>query len=332
MMMQPAELQALIAKLGGVNITAEHIGRAESTIRTALKFGRPLRVSTIFLQAEALREELAALKARREAAGPIKPRVVPGKEDKSIRIIAIGDTHDSPILAKDRLRWIGKHCAEKKPDRIVHIGDFCNWDSVSAHEERGSFAYAQRPSFRDDLQSCEEAMGLFYKEVSHLDIPQDLVCGNHEDRIIRFENKTPETVGTLWAQFEDAAARHRWRLHQYGQWLLIDGVGFIHVPLNIMGKPYGGQNCENAIANHATHSIVFGHTHRSTFRKTPKIGANNSIEIMNLGSAMPSGYVARYAGTATTGWSYGIYELEIRHGHIVSHNFISMDQLERLYA
>jgi hypothetical protein len=99
-----------------------------------------------------------------------------------------------------------------------------------------------------------------------------------------------------------------------------------------MGKPYGGQNCENAIANHATHSIVFGHTHRSTFRKTPKIGANNSIEIMNLGSAMPSGYVARYAGTATTGWSYGIYELEIRHGHIVSHNFISMDQLERLYA
>jgi predicted phosphodiesterase len=332
MMMQAVELQALLARLGNMQVVSDHIGRNESTIRAAIKHGRPLRISSLYWKAAALESELATLKALRETRPPIKPRIIPAKEESSIKVIAIGDTHDSPLIAKDRFTWIARHCVAKMPDRIVHIGDFCNWDSVSAHEERGSYAYAQRPSFRDDLQSCEEAMGRFYKETAGLNIPQELVCGNHEDRINRFENKTPETVGALWSQFEDAAARHRWRLHPYGQWLMIDGVGFIHVPLNIMGRPYGGQNCENTIANHATHSIVFGHTHRSTFRKTPKIGANNSIEIMNLGSAMPNGYIAKYAGTATTGWSYGIYELEIRSGHIISHNFISMEQLERLYA
>jgi len=42
--------------------------------------------------------------------------------------------------------------------------------------------------------------------------------------------------------------------------------------------------------------------------------------------------VAKYAGTATTGWSYGVYELELRGGHIVSYTFTSMAQLEELYA
>jgi len=332
MLLSPAELQTLVLQMGTVTRVATHIGRNESTIRSAIKRGTTIRVPDLLRTSKLLEDEIAALKLDRRNAPPIRTRIIPAKEGRSTRVIAIGDTHDEPNIPKDRFKWIGRHCLARMPDRIVQIGDFASWNSVSAHEERGSLGYAQRPSFQEDLRSCEEAMAAFYKETSDLVIPLELVCGNHEDRIQRFENKTPETVGTLWAQFDDLCARHRWRLHPYGQWLMIDGVGFIHVPMNIMGRPYGGQQSENQIANHATHSIVFGHTHRSTFRKTPKIGANNSIEIMNLGSAMPSGYVAKYAGTATTGWSYGIYELELRAGHIVSHTFTSMSQLEALYA
>jgi hypothetical protein len=46
---------------------------------------------------------------------------------------------------------------------------------------------------------------------------------------------------------------------------------------------------------------------------------------------MPEGYIAKYAGTATTGWSYGIFDLVVKSGHIVSHQFISMDQLGEKY-
>ena len=310
---------------------ADFLGIADTTLRDKIKRGRDVKVAeTVFLVKD-LEKEVEELRRKVANFNSLKPRYISGREDDT-RVIAIGDTHDQPGMPKDRFKWIGRHCAKVIPHRIVQIGDFASWDSVSTHEAPGSVAHSMRPSFRSDIESCEEAMCLFFKEIKDLSIPMELTGGNHEERIQRFENKNAETVGTLYIQFEELCARYRWRLHTYGQWLFVDGVGFTHVPKNVMGKPYGGQNSENQIANHATHSVVFGHTHRSSFRKTPKIGINNSIEVLNLGSAMPDGYVAKYAGTATSGWSYGIYELSLKAGHITSHRFISMRELRELYA
>jgi len=47
---------------------------------------------------------------------------------------------------------------------------------------------------------------------------------------------------------------------------------------------------------------------------------------------MPDGYVAKYAGTATTGWSYGVFDLEICVGHITAHQFTPMSKLEQTYG
>jgi len=325
------QMRELCDKHGSIRKTAEVLGMAESTVRHRLKHNQRSRVAESIVQVKEMEQEIEDLRRRLSFISNLKPRYIAGRPDET-KVIAIGDTHDQPGMSKDRFKWIARHCVATMPHRIVQIGDFASWDSVSTHDAPGSVNHSQRPSFKADLESCEEAMCMFYKEIKDLDIPMELTAGNHEERIQRFENKNAETVGTLYMQFEDLCARYRWRLHTYGQWLFIDGVGFTHVPKNIMGKPYGGQNSENQIANHATHSIVFGHTHRATFRKTPKIGINNSIEVLNLGSAMPDGYVAKYAGTATSGWSYGIYELSIKSGHIVSHRFLDMRQLQEKYG
>ena len=332
MYLSPEDIDDLYEKHGSLEKVADMLGVARSTLRERRNNRRDIRVADSFGQVKLLEEEIEQLRRKVANFAPVKPRFISGRDYGETKVIAIGDTHDQPGMVKDRFKWIGKYCVEAMPHRIVQIGDFASWDSVSSHDAPGTVAHAMRPSFKADLESCEEAMCLFYKEIKDLDIPMELTAGNHEDRICRFENKNPETVSSLYTQFEDLCARYRWRVHPYGHWLFIDGVGFTHVPKNIMGKPYGGQNSENQIANHATHSIVFGHTHRSTFRKTPKIGINNSIEVLNLGSAMPNGYVAKYAGTATSGWSYGIYELSIRSGHIVSHRFIDMATLQDKYG
>jgi len=326
-----AEAQMLCEKHGSIRKAATFLGVAESTLRHRMKSNRLIRAPDGLQKIKHMEEEIDDLKRRVLFFSNLKPRYIAGGQEET-KIVAIGDTHDQPGMPKDRFKWIARHCVAVMPNRIVQIGDFASWDSVSTHDAPGSVSHAMRPSFRADIESCEEAMCIFYKEIKDLNIPMELTAGNHEDRIQRFENKNAETVGTLYMQFEELCARYRWRLHPYGQWLFIDGVGFTHVPKNIMGKPYGGQNSENQIANHATHSIVFGHTHRSSFRKAPKIGINNSIEVLNLGSAMPDGYVAKYAGTATSGWSYGIYELNIKSGHIVSHRFLDMRSLQEKYG
>ena len=326
------EIEKLVAKFKSRNAAAAYLGIAESTLREKMKDKKTIRVADSVAKVDELEKEINHLKTKLGLIQASKPRYVGGKADGATRVVAIGDTHDQPGMSKDRFKWIARHIAETVPDRVVQIGDFASWDSVSTHDAPGTLSHAQRPSIKNDMDSCEEAMAIFYNEIRHLEIPMELTAGNHEDRLVRFENSKPETVGALYIQFEELCARYRWRLHPYGQWLFIDGVGFTHVPKNIMGKPYGGQNSENQIANHATHSIVFGHTHRSTFRKTPKIGINNSIEVLNLGSAMPDGYIAKYVGTATSGWSYGIFDLKIKSGHIIAHQFHDMAQLQETYG
>lgn len=264
--------------------------------------------------------------------GTDKPRIPAKAGGASYRILAIGDIHDSPKLPdKSRIKWIARHAAATRPDKIVQIGDWADFASCSMHEPPGSIGYAHKPSFRQDIESLEEALTAFFKEVGS-DIPLIVTEGNHENRVERWEETHPAVEGGFYQQLQDLWARYGWRPYKYGEWVWIGGVGFTHVPKNIMGRAYGGKASENQIANDATFSVVYGHTHRSAFKRAPKIGPAQSIEVLNLGSAMPHGYVAAYAGTATTGWSYGIFDIEIRAGHIIQFHEIPMTKLGELYG
>lgn len=254
-------------------------------------------------------------------------------DGEAYRLCVIGDTHDGPNLPdKSRFKWIARHIAKTRPDKIIHIGDMGDFESCSTHSPPGTITYNYKPSFKQDMESLEEALTIIYKELGSHSIPMLMTEGNHEYRIDRWEEGHPETQGLLKANFLETMARYGWKTYGFGEWLLIGGVGFSHVPKNIMGKPYGGKFSENQIGNDAIFSIVYGHTHRAAFRRVPKIGPQNSIEILNVGSAMPDGYVAPYANTATTGWTYGIYDIKIRAGHIEDYRFHSMQHLEEEYG
>jgi hypothetical protein len=99
-----------------------------------------------------------------------------------------------------------------------------------------------------------------------------------------------------------------------------------------MGREYAGKNPENQISNDAIFSVVYGHTHKGGYKSVPKIGPKKSIEVVNVGSSMPYGHVKKYAQRSTTGWSYGIWELSIRQGHVVGYNFTDMENLREKYS
>jgi hypothetical protein len=266
-----------------------------------------------------------------------KPKIIVkvsrSPEGEAYKICVIGDTHDSPVLPdKARFRWIARHICKTRPDKVVHIGDMGDFESCSTHAQPGSQTYSYKPSFKQDMESLEDALAVFHKELGSHSIPLLLTEGNHEYRIDRWEEGHPETQGILKGSFYETIARYGWKAYAFGEWVIIGGVGFSHVPKNIMGKPYGGKFSENQIGNDAIFSIVYGHTHRAVFRRVPKIGPMNSIEILNVGSAMPDGYVAPYANTSTTGWTYGIYDIKIRAGHIEDYTFHSMQRLQEQYG
>ena len=77
-----------------------------------------------------------------------------------MKVIAIGDLHDSPhIKDKSRFRWIGKHIAKTKPAYVVQIGDFLTLDSCTYFIPDDTFtARIEKPTFIKDMQSFDEAM------------------------------------------------------------------------------------------------------------------------------------------------------------------------------
>ena len=253
---------------------------------------------------------------------------------KMLRIFALGDIHDDPYLAKDRFAWIGKHAVEMQPDHIVQIGDICDLESLSFHSANDTESGLYKPRFMADMESLDRALDIMFEPMSRGNVkaPFSLTCGNHENRLFRFEDKQPETSGMLQRDFAAVVNKHGIQWHPYGQYIDLGGVKFTHSPFSVMGKPIGGMTATQTIARQASGDIVCGHTHKSQVTTAPRLGGESKVTIIDLGCALPQGYVASYAKHTLTGWSWGVWELLIQHGSIQGYSFIPMAELERKYG
>jgi hypothetical protein len=262
----------------------------------------------------------------------IKPhysvRTDSGSKEK-IRICAIGDAHDSPkIPDKSRFEWIGQHIKATKPDIVVQIGDFATMDSLNTHESNETFAGKLKPTFMQDMVSFIDAL-----DAMDIDGPErHCTLGNHERRAFLFENQHPESYGMMQFEIEQAFQRFGWGYSPYGFIQKYGNVGFVHCAINRLGKSYGGKNAEQTISNDVLHDLVIGHSHTGRKHRAPKIGDNNHVTVLNLGCALPNGYIENYAKHALTGWTFGIYDLTIQHGSIQADSFIPMAELEERYG
>lgn len=248
------------------------------------------------------------------------------------RVLAIGDAHDSPHLPdKSRFQWMGRHANATRPDHIVQIGDWFTFDSCTQHDGNGTIRGRSKPTFRADMKSGAASMDAFNAELSYN--PEKYVTlGNHENRADQWENDNPETEGMLGAEYRYLFRSKGWAHTEYGDWLFIGGVGFTHIPSNQLGKAYGGMVPENAVARDAVFDIVFGHTHKDRNVTVPKLGSNNHVRVYNVGSSLPHGHIETYARHSATGWSYGVHDLVIQHGHIRDWAHVSMIELETRYG
>ena len=271
-----------------------------------------------------------------QGAAPIKVRVkaisTPARDAPVHRVLAIGDLHDSPSIPdKSRFRWIARHAAATRPDKIVQIGDWASFDSCSRHEAPGSMGQKLRPSINQDFESLEESLAIFMAEAGD-GFSQDVTLGNHEERVLRVESATAELQGVLWPRLQETFARYRWRTHDPYKPLYVGGCMFVHVPMTLAGRPYTGKQPENSIINDTTVSIIYGHTHRANVVSRAKIGPVQKLTVLNLGSALPAGHVEAYATTALTGWSWGVFDLTLQAGQVTAHRFIPMNELEERYG
>ena len=249
----------------------------------------------------------------------------------NVRVLLIGDCHDGPSIPKDRFRWMGRFAREHEVDRIVQIGDFATLDSLCRYTPNDTLEAREKPSFKADMLSFQQAVRTFAEGLDGYDCPRHVTLGNHEDRIWSFTNRNPEVVELLdqllYATLED----HGWSYSPYGAWHFIGQVGFTHVPLTVMGRPYGGLQAQNQVARDALFDVVYGHSHKRVDNSFPKLN-HESITVLNPGCALPHGHIEQYAKHSLTGWSYGVYLLTIKGGRLGERTWVPMSELEARYG
>lgn len=319
--------------------TANQMGRSRSSLqhwKTQCRNAgmqpnlRPDTKPKLQIIIDELKAELAAVKCR--LAKATRPNYTVRQSisrSEKIRLVCIGDAHDSPEIDKSRFEWFGKYIDRVKPDIVVQIGDFATLDSLNSNVGNETYFGKAKPTFISDMISFNtalQAMTTNFKPEKHVTL------GNHERRIDFFENSSPEAYGMMQSELDSVLVNNGWTYSPYGFMQMYGGVGFVHCALNRLGKSFGGKNAEANIANEALHDIIVGHSHVERVHRGPKIGPGNYVQIVNAGTALPDGHIEEYARHALNGWAWGISDMTIKNGHIQDRHWIQMRSLEEMFT
>lgn len=181
------------------------------------------------------------------------------------RIIVIPDTQIKKGVPTEHLEGLGNYIVDKKPDRIVHLGDHWDMPSLSTYTNKASIEYVGA-NYAEDLQAGNEAMdvlmGPIQKEIRRQKRNKKKVwkpdmhfcMGNHEHRRTRLLNQDPWLAGALG---DYNAEDWGWKVHPFLQPVKLDGVNFCHYAQGgAMGRPISRAHL---IATKKHESWIVGH-------------------------------------------------------------------------
>jgi hypothetical protein len=251
------------------------------------------------------------------------------------RVLFIGDLHQDPRHPHrtEVLKWAARLGSERKLSRVVQVGDWGTFDGASFHDKNDTARARLKPPIRADLDNQKESLLVFHDNKAPDWKPKlDITLGNHENRLNRFENANPETMGVFTGELETNFAQFGWRTRPYGEVMFVQGVGISHHPTNGAGRAFGGKTGPQRAANEMTSSFISGHTHAFQHFTTGKIGAVSAVDVMEVGCALPHGEVEDYATHSIINWWYGLVIADLWGGRIMSSEKIDMIRIRETYS
>ena len=140
----------------------------------------------------------------------------------------IPDTQVRPRVPVGHFDWIGRYAQDKRPDVIVHLGDWYDMASLCSYDrsERPGDFYARK--YQADLDAGDRTVDMIERRLARLrGIRKLYLLGNHEERFGRLIAAEPNLDGALrtpWAYAEAAG----WEVHDFLSPVEVDGVRYAH--------------------------------------------------------------------------------------------------------
>lgn len=250
-------------------------------------------------------------------------------KDKENTHLILPDSHARPGFSNERYDWLSELIQDIKPTVVVDIGDFYDMESLSSYD-KGKKAFEGRRYKKDievGIEAQDRILGPLRKAKKKL--PRFVrTLGNHEDRINRLINISPEFEGII--STKDLQSKdYLWEEHDYGKPVEIDGVHYCHTfPSGTMGKPIGGENIGRMLIQKKHVSCTQGHSHVFDYAVRSTIKGD---KLMGLSVGCYFGYEMDYAGPTNNMYDRGVVIKRNVNKGVYELQWISYETLKKTY-
>jgi hypothetical protein len=247
--------------------------------------------------------------------------------------LVIPDAHAHPDHNNDRADYLAQLIIDLHPDVVINMGDCFDMPSLSSYD-KGKRSF-QGKSYYADISSGNEFQERMWGPVKarkkKLPLRIQLV-GNHEHRIEKALDASPELVGTIGAfdfnfdAYNDIVVPYDGIIP--GE-IEVDGISYSHYFVSgLLGRPIGGLHPAYSLLTKRYASSTAAHSHVLDYATyaSPRGWLNSLV------AGCYVDYKSSWAGQAQRLWWSGIiFKEEVENGQY-DPTFISMKQLQKEYG
>ena len=250
----------------------------------------------------------------------------------------IPDSQVKPNVDLSYLSWIGEYIVRKKPEVIVHLGDFSDLPSLSSYDKGKKSAEGKRLNY--DIAATIEGMRKLLEPLYNLQQKEIavhgkvlykprmvLLYGNHCNRLTRHVEAHPELDGFLSLedlQFENFG----FETVPFLKPITLNGIAYCHYfPNEFTGKPLGG----SALSMLKTLGTSFVQGHKQTLDHAVRHLPTNGKQQHGLICGAAYSHNEDYKGMNNAHWRGCVVAHRVNDG-AYDPLFVSLDYLESEYG
>lgn len=250
--------------------------------------------------------------------------------------LVVGDAHIDPSQLKNdglrRFRWLNGLVIDKEPDRIILMGDFTSFSSLSAWDKDKRRKIEGR-RYEKDIEAANQALDILLGGVGYSSkkpIEFIFIKGNHEEWLDRYIDIDPTFDGLHSVEKDMKLEERGFKVIPYKSDYIHKGMSFTHVPIQANGKPVGGKYATNKALEVYSNSVCFGHTHNFDVAAIHRKNSTSLQQAINCGCFFE--HVDDYAQGSMTNYWRGVLLLDHYDNNRADIEQWSMGRLKRVYG
>ena len=243
------------------------------------------------------------------------------------------DQHAHPDHNNDRADYLSKLIIDVRPDVVVNIGDAADVPSLSPYD-KGKRSFQGR-SYRKDIEAHLDFQSRVWEPVKarKKKLPYTVFMeGNHEHRIERALDLSPELAGTIGFNDYDLDSYYDTIVRYDGGTpgvIELDGILFAHYFITgVSGRPIGGERPAHMLIDKTGASCIAGHIH--TFDYATRTNINGKVR-NGLIVGCYQDYDNEWAGNIAHLWRRGVVILRNVANGDFDVQFVSLNALKAEY-